>query len=104
MLVQSPEPSLQISLRVILPVVLTLAGIVLFVIQRALRAHTQPVSTGPQGLVGETGIASTNLDLDGMVFVHGELWNASSPVPIRQGERVRVVGVKGLTLSVEKIA
>ena len=103
MLIESPEPSLQISLRIILPVVATLAGIVLFVVQRALRAQTQPVTTGPQGLVGATGVASTNLDLDGMVFVNGELWNASSPTPIRQGERVRVVGVKGLTLTVEKV-
>ncbi len=102
MLVQSPEPSLQISLRVILPVVATIAAIVLFVLQRAFRAQTQPVTTGPQGLVGAEGVASTNLDLAGMVFVTGELWNASSPTPIRQGERVRVVGVKGLTLTVEK--
>jgi membrane-bound serine protease (ClpP class) len=104
MLIESPEPSLQISLRVILPVVATLAAIVLFVIQRALRAQTQPVTTGPEGLVGAEGVASTNLDLDGMVFVNGELWNAGSPVPVRQGERVRVVGVKGLTLKVERIA
>jgi len=104
MLIESPDPSLQISLRVILPVVATLAAIVLFVIQRALRAQTQPVTTGPEGLVGAEGVASTNLDLDGMVFVNGELWNAGSPVPVRQGERVRVVGVKGLTLKVERIA
>lgn len=104
MLVQSPEPSIQISLQVILPVVATLAAIMLVVIQRALRAQTQPVTTGPEGLVGAEGVASTNLDLDGMVFVNGELWNAGSPVPIRQGERVRVVGVKGLTLKVEKLA
>ncbi|MBI3087845.1 MAG: nodulation protein NfeD [Candidatus Omnitrophica bacterium] len=103
MLVGHAEPALRISLYVILPTVATLAAIVLFVVQRALRSQTQPVTTGPQGLQGELGTASTNLDPDGMVFVHGELWNATSAAPIRQGERVRVLSVQGLKLTVEKV-
>lgn len=102
MLVESPEPSLRISLAVILPMVLTLTAIVLFVVQRALRAQTQRVATGVQGLIGEIGVASTELNLEGTVFVHGELWDAISSSPVRQGERVRVVSVRGLQLTVEK--
>ena len=103
LLVESADPMLQISLRVILPTVGTLAAIVLFVLSRAIRAQGQRVTTGPQGLVGDVGTASTDLNPDGKVFVHGEVWNATSPAPIRQGERIRVVSVNGMHVTVEKV-
>lgn len=103
MLVESPDPSLRVSLQVVSPVVLTLAAIILFVVQRALRAQAQPAATGSAALVGELGVASTDLDPEGMVFVHGELWSASSPRALQQGERVRVLRVDGLRLLVDKI-
>jgi membrane-bound serine protease (ClpP class) len=103
MLFESPEPHLQVSLNIILPAVATLAAIILFVVHRALQVQVHPVTTGAQGLLGETGVASTDLNPEGKVFVHGELWNASSVRPIRQGEKVRVIRVEGLQLLVEKL-
>ena len=38
---------------------------------------------------------------EGKVFVHGELWNATSKDPIQEGTRVRVVDVVNLVLEVE---
>jgi len=102
MLVKSPEPSLQISLHVIAPIVVTLTTIVLFIMQRAFSAQTQRVTTGAHGLVGEIATAATPINPNGQVFVHGELWSASSPTAIQPGERVRVVRVNGLHLTVEK--
>lgn len=102
MLVQSPEPALRISMTVILPTVLTLAALILFVVHRALLARAQPVATGLQAFIGEVGVASTDLNPEGKVFVHGELWHATGAVPIRQGERIRIVRVNGLHLTVEK--
>ncbi|MBI3321104.1 MAG: nodulation protein NfeD [Candidatus Omnitrophica bacterium] len=104
MLFESPDPTIRVSLDFILPAVGTLAAIVLFVAQRAFRAQTQRVATGAQGLLGEIGVASTDLNPDGKVFVHGELWNATSQRPIQQGERVRVIRVEGLQLLVEKLS
>jgi membrane-bound serine protease (ClpP class) len=101
MLFESPDPNIRVSLNVALPSVATLAVIILFVIQRALSAQTQPVTTGAQGLLGEVGVASTDLNPDGKVFVHGELWNASSQRPIQRGDKVRVIRVEGLQLLVE---
>ena len=39
----------------------------------------------------------------GHVLVHGELWSAHAPAPIPEGARVRVVGVRGLTVEVMPI-
>jgi membrane-bound serine protease (ClpP class) len=104
MLFETPEQYLRVSMTVILPTVGTVAAIVLFIVQRALKAQTQPIVTGPQGLIRELGVASTDLNPEGKVFVHGELWDAASVSLIRQGERVRVVGVKGLQLTVERVS
>ena len=104
LLVEAPDPALRVSLSVILPTVGTIAAVVLFIVGRAVRAHAQPAASGASALVGTLGTASTDLDPSGQVFVHGELWQAASPQPIRQGERVRVVAVRGLQLTVEKAA
>jgi membrane-bound serine protease (ClpP class) len=103
MLFESPDPHIQVSLRVILPTVATLSAIILFVLQRALRAQAQAVTTGAQGLLGEIGSASTDLAPEGQVFVHGELWSAGSSRPVKKGQRVRVVHVDGLRLLVEPL-
>ncbi|MBI4003899.1 MAG: nodulation protein NfeD [Candidatus Omnitrophica bacterium] len=103
MLFESPYPQLDVSLGVIVPTVATLSAIILFVLQRALRAQAARVTTGAQGLVGEIGVASSKLDPEGTVFVHGELWNASSARPIAKGEKIRVIQVDSLRLVVDKL-
>ena len=102
MLFNSSDPGTHVSLRVIAATVATLSGMILFLVHRVLAAQRQQVTTGTQGLVGQIGVASTAIDPEGHVFVHGELWNASSASPIQPGEKVRVVSVTGLQIRVEK--
>ena len=103
LLFESPDPTIRVSLHVILPTVATLAAIILFIVHRALSVQAQRVATGAQGLLGEIGVASTDVNAEGTVFVHGELWSASSSHSIQQGEKVRVIRVEGLALLVEKL-
>jgi membrane protein implicated in regulation of membrane protease activity len=39
----------------------------------------------------------------GQVRAHGEIWRAAAPEAIDAGARVRVTGIEGLTLTVEKM-
>jgi membrane-bound serine protease (ClpP class) len=59
--------------------------------------------TGYQGLIGEIAVARESLAPDGKVFVHGELWNATSEDIVPVGARVEVIGVENLWLKVRKI-
>ena len=102
MLVASPDPNLRVSLQVIIPTVVTLAGLILFVVQRALSIQTQRAVTGPQALIGEVGVATTDVAPEGTVFVHGESWTATSAQSIHKGEKVRIVRVHGMQLRVER--
>jgi membrane-bound serine protease (ClpP class) len=51
-------------------------------------------------MVSERGRAWSDLRPSGKVFVHGELWDAESEVPIVKGEPVEVVAVEGMRLRV----
>lgn len=58
-----------------------------------------------QRMHGEQGIALSTLDPDGLVRVHGEIWQArvaGGDESLPQGVRIRVRGVAGLQLTVER--
>ena len=103
MLFETPE-GFGVSLKVIVHVVAGVSAIILFLVNLVLRAHRQPVTTGAPALIGLQGVAETDLSTSGQVFVRGELWTAVATEPIRKGERVRVIGVDGITLRVTRSA
>jgi len=52
-------------------------------------------------MIDLVGIAQTDLEPDGKIFVHGEIWAARAKARVPKGARVRVRQVDGLTLEVE---
>lgn len=71
------------------------------VIWLAARARGRPVVAGVASLAGQTAIAEADFTGRGRVHIRGEVWQAASDVPVRRGERVRVLGKDGLVLRVE---
>ena len=100
LLVDAPIPEMQVHLLTALAVSIPLGVITAFLMSIALRARRNKVVTGPEGLIGEVGIARTPIAPRGTVFVHGEIWNATSPKPIEAGSRVVVRRVVRLELEV----
>jgi membrane-bound serine protease (ClpP class) len=103
LLVDGPIPQMRVHLYTALAVSIPLGLITAFLMSIALRARRNKVVTGAQGLVGEMGVTRTALSPEGKVFVHGELWNAVSPVPVPMGEMVVVRRIDGLRLEVEPV-
>ncbi len=105
MLIDSPLPELQIGLRLIVPITLALAGIIVFLVRLGLVAQRQPAVTGAAGMLEETGQALTSIEPGGVgrVRAHGEIWTATSDQLISAGDNVQVVGVRGLLLTVKRI-
>ena len=99
-LIDSGTPELRIRPATALAVTLPFAVITVFLLQLALRARAWKVSTGSAGMIDEIGVAKTDLDPEGKVFVHGEWWNAVATARVAQGGQVRVVGLDGLRLRV----
>jgi membrane-bound serine protease (ClpP class) len=95
---------MHISWLVILTTTAISALFFLVVLGFGLKAQRLKPVTGLQGLNGAIGECLMAIDPvgKGTVRVHGEVWNAiTTTIPIRPGEKVRITGVKGLTLYVE---
>ena len=101
LLVDGPIPEMRVNLTTALVVSIPIGVIAVFLMTLVMRAHKARVETGTEGMIGEIGVARTNVDQDGKVFVHGETWNASARTPIPEGSRVRVAAVDGLRVIVE---
>jgi len=104
MLFDSPLPYLRASLLVIIPTVLTTAGLFILAITYAIRAQFRKTETGAEGMIGQVGEARSRISPTGKVFVAGEYWDAESEEVIEEGEKVRVIALKGLKLKVAKEA
>jgi membrane-bound serine protease (ClpP class) len=104
MLIDSPLPEMQIGLRLIVPVTLSLSGILLFLVTIGLRAQAQPATTGESGMLLAAGQALTSIEPGGTgrVATHGEIWSATAAESIHPGDAVVVTGVNGLTLTVRR--
>jgi membrane-bound serine protease (ClpP class) len=103
-LIDSPWPGAQIRLPTTLSVTVPLAVITILLVRAALAAKMKKAVTGEAGMIDSIGVARTDLQPQGKVMVHGELWDARANVNVRAGARVRVTLVDGLTLEVEPLS
>jgi membrane-bound serine protease (ClpP class) len=86
-----------------------LVGIFLLIGGFALTVWRRKPATGREGLVGAVGTVRRPLNPDGVVFVSGELWQATAPgdsveavPPIAERVPVTVTGMDGLRLFVRR--
>ncbi len=102
-LVDGPIPELQVHPATAIAAGAAFGLITLFLVRLAIRARRNKSVVGADALIGLTAIAQQPLEPSGQVLVHGELWQAESPVPVGAGEAVRVRAVRNLTLLVDRI-
>ena len=103
MLFESSSPELRVAWSVLLPTIFLVSGFFVAVAALVFRAHTNRPRTGTRGLMNETGVVKKDLEPEGKVFIHGELWNARSSEPLPAGTKIRVVSVDSLVLEVESL-
>jgi len=100
LLVKTDAPFLKVSLSVIIPTVVTFSALLMVVVGMAVKSQLRRPVTGPEGMVGSIAVAKTDLAPRGKVFLQGEIWDAVSEEPLREGEEAEVKAVAGLTLTV----
>ena len=103
-LMDSSVPELQLSLRLVFPVVFGVGGIAFFLARLAIASQRQRPVTGVAGMIGEVGRALTAIEPGraGRVATHGEIWTAIATEPIAEGNSVCITSIDGLTLTVRK--
>lgn len=104
MLFESPAPFMKLSFYIILPAVIITASFFTLTFSLAFKAYKRKPVTGLEGLMGEKGIAVTDITKEGgMVLLHGERWSAFSDEPITKGEKIVIESIEGLTVKVKKL-
>ena len=96
--------NLAVSMPLIIAVSVLSAGFFLIVIRSLYAARLRPVVTGSEELIGTTGQIAADFSGTGIIYIHGEQWNARSDTPMRGGDSARVIGRDGLILQVEPVA
>lgn len=102
-LFDSPLPGGRIPMTSIIGVVIFLLLFFFVVVRAAIKVHLSKVTTGEQGIIGESGTAMRDFKETGKVFVHGEIWNAKSEEQISKNDKISVTGINGMVLTVKKI-
>jgi len=92
------------SVHPVLAVIVALAStaFVWMVVRKGIQAHDARPLQDLEKLIGQTGVAKTEVRESGTVQVASELWSARSEKPIRAGSWIQVVKRDGFTLLVEE--
>jgi membrane-bound serine protease (ClpP class) len=103
-LINSPTPYLRVAPALIIGISLATAVFFFFALRAVYKAHKAKPTTGQEGIIGEIGEAREDLNREGLIFVQGELWRATSKEEdIIKGDKVIVKNVDGLKLIVSKL-
>lgn len=107
-----PWPELPLSAAPVAPlnpflIIGTTAAVGIFFllgVSAAVKAQRRPVAMGRETMIGKTGFARQAIEPLGIAHIEGEEWTAESVTgeTIPAGERIRVVGLDGLRLKVDR--
>jgi len=100
-LIDMDIPGYGVPIGLVAPLAVASAFAVFFVVTLALKARRRPVVSGREELVGAVGEVVEDFAGEGWARVHSENWRATSAAPLKQGQKVRVTAMRGLTLEVE---
>jgi membrane-bound serine protease (ClpP class) len=100
MLIDTELPGYGVPLALIAAVSVFSAGFIFVVASVALKARRRPLVTGREAMLGSVGEVLHDFEHEGWARVRSEQWAVTSVVPLRRGQRVRVVARDGLVLSV----
>ena len=101
LLFDDEAPGYGVPLWLILALALSSAAVIFLAGGMALKARRRPVLGGREGLRGATGEVMEVSEGEIWAQVHGERWRVTSRQPLKSGQRIRVLGLHGLTLEVQ---
>lgn len=97
------DPTLEISLPLIIGTALVVAVFTIWVLGRLFQLRRVEPTIGRREMIGAIGEARQDFDHQGRVYVRSELWTAETTAPVERGQKVRVLSIEGLRLRVEPI-
>jgi membrane-bound serine protease (ClpP class) len=103
MVIDVDLPGFGVSPAVVVALAACSAGAIAAVGTFAVRARRRPLASGAAELIGATGTVLASDAGNAWIEVRGERWRAASGTALVAGEAVRVVGIDGLLLDVQRV-
>ncbi|AMN47815.1 serine protease [Steroidobacter denitrificans] len=100
-LMDTDVPGFQIATGLIGGIATAGALLALLIATYYARSRKRPVVTGFDQMLDEPAVAMGDFEHSGPVRIRGEIWQAVTRLPVKHGERLRVLRIDGLTLHVE---
>jgi len=94
-------PGFEIPYALIAGAAAASAGFLILMVGMLVRSRRRAVVSGREEMLGATGEALGDFELEGWARVHGEQWKVRSNRPVRRGQKLRVTAMEGLVLRVE---
>jgi membrane-bound serine protease (ClpP class) len=102
MLFDTEIEAFQVGIPTIAATAIVSAMLIFATISIAMKIRKKKVSMGNEALIGESGIALSDFQKDGQVRVGAEIWHATSPDEISEGDEITITAINGLLLTVNK--
>lgn len=103
LLLDTSAPGFNIAWQLIAFMSILSAIFFLMIVNLAVRSQRRKVVSGREGLIGSEGIVLEYMDNQLMVRIEGEIWKARSEKKLQPREKIRVIDVNNLLLTVESI-
>ena len=91
LLFDTTESDIRVGYQIIIATTLAIGLFFFYVIYYLIKAQKLKHNLGFEGMIDTEGIAETDINKDGKIFVNGEYWNAESDELIIKGDKVKVV-------------
>src|SRR6195256_541667 len=99
-LIDSDFPGFSIPYALIGGIAAASGAILILAVGMVVRGRRVPVVTGREQMIGAAGEALEDFEGEGWARVRGESWRVRTQKPVRRGERLRVIAMEGLVLTV----
>ncbi|MGR5246361.1 NfeD family protein [Vibrio sp. PNB23_22_6] len=101
-LMDSELPGFQVALPLIFGIAIFSVALILITVGLLLRIRRRKATTGLETYPGKSAIVSDDfIDGTGRVQLDGTFWQAKAEEPLKRGDQVTILKVKGLTLTVK---
>lgn len=99
-LIDTDLPGFGIPLSLVIALGLGSALLIGVTASMAVKARRRPVVSGAQQMAGALAEVVDDTPGASWASIHGEIWKVASPSPLRRGQKVRILGRRGLVLDV----
>lgn len=104
LLFNTPGPGNGVAWQLIVLMGILTLSFFLLVAWLAVKSQRKKVVTGKEAIVGSTGVILEYHSQENMVVrIMGEIWQAHSTQSLKVGQKIRVIGMKGLILKIEAL-